>query len=276
MPARTICLMAMVLGVVLPCVAENDNAVPEGATDTRLDRMAENSQLHYELAMRHYDHALDEMLRTQDIDMVEPVSGTTALSLACQDETADAYDVVRPLLLKFGADPRLVDESGLTALHYAAHRGTYAVVELLLESGAEVNAAQDKDGVVTPLYMAYQQGNTRVAELLRSHGAAEIEADLRRQLDVMAALNEISEIPFPEDVPMAEAMQIRLDAMASTLEAKLRESGLIKDLEVWLQMRPRVMEAVKSTPLDPSLSAQEYQQVLMQKVFAAIGGQERQ
>ena len=100
---------------------------------------------------------------------------------------------------------------------------------------------------------------------------------MRHQLDVAAALSEASEIPFPEDVPIAEAMQIRLDAMASTLEARLRESGRIQELEAWLQVRPRVMEAVKSTPLDPDLSAEEYQQVLMQKVFAAAaaGGQEQ-
>lgn len=273
MPNRTICLIAMVLGVALLCVAED-----EGETNTRLDRIAENSRLHYELTLRHYDHALEEMPRLQDIDMVEPVSGTTALGLACQDETADAYDVVKPLLLKFGADSRLVDESGFTALHDAAHRGTYAVVELLLDSGADVNAAQDEDGVITPLYMAYQQGNTRVAELLRSRGAAEVEAGLRHQLDVAAALSEISEIPLPEDVPIAEAMQVRLDAMASMLEAKLRESGRIKELEAWLQVRPSVMEAIKSTPRDPDLSAQEYQQVLMQRVLAAAaaGGQEKQ
>lgn len=264
------------LGAVLWTLSVSGSGSAAEDFNERLDRIAENSRLHYELTIRHYDRALEEMANLNDIDMVEDVTGTTALSLACQDDTADAYDVVKPLLTKFGSDHRIVDNNGLTALHYAAHSGTYSVVELLLEMGADVNASQDEDGVITPLYMAYQQGNTRIVEMLRAFGAKELDDELRSHLDIVGALNKSSRIPLPNDTPIDEVMRIRFNSMASTLEENLNKSGRIKDLEAWLQVRPKVMEVVRNTPIDPDISAQEYQQLLIQKVFQAIGEEANQ
>jgi ankyrin repeat protein len=44
------------------------------------------------------------------------------------------------LLLEKGADVEAKDNSGWTALHYAARRGHEAVVRLLLEKGVDVEA----------------------------------------------------------------------------------------------------------------------------------------
>ncbi len=58
----------------------------------------------------------------------------------------------------------LKDESGCTPLHYAAANGQMAMAELLIKSGANVNAAND-DGLIsdnTPLHVAIETGNVKL------------------------------------------------------------------------------------------------------------------
>ncbi|CAF1155077.1 unnamed protein product, partial [Didymodactylos carnosus] len=80
---------------------------------------------------------------------VQNTSGQTTLHLAC-------YDVSRTgplasLFLTFGADPKLVDNFGRTALHYAAMDSeNMSIVQILHYYGAEINAKDNFDR--TPLY----------------------------------------------------------------------------------------------------------------------------
>ena len=69
------------------------------------------------------------------------------------------------------ADSRL---SGSDAAVLAAERGEEAAVLAWLEGGGRADATYERDGVsgITLLMSAAQQGNERVVELLRRHGAA--------------------------------------------------------------------------------------------------------
>jgi ankyrin repeat protein len=74
------------------------------------------------------------------------------------------------LLLDRGADREARDaESVGTPLYHAAAWGRTSVVELLIERGANVNAA-NKAGV-TPLGAALKSGFAETAALLKKHGA---------------------------------------------------------------------------------------------------------
>lgn len=153
------------------------NRIPRG-----LEALFKNSKLHFELKRNHYDHALVAMMLTKDIDMIEETSGMTALGLAAMDESADAFDMVERLVLQYGADLKLADTNGYTALHYAAAAGNLAVVKFLANFGARVDVEKEeeqgyrRDGHrITPLYMAYKHDRPRVAEFLRMRGAIDID-----------------------------------------------------------------------------------------------------
>ena len=61
---------------------------------------------------------------------------------------------------------------GRTPLYYAAKEGHTDIVRILLEAGAEVNAAVFKFGW-TPLRGAARYGHTDIVEALRKAGATE-------------------------------------------------------------------------------------------------------
>ena len=108
--------------------------------------------------------------------------------MACADESADAIDMVEPLVARYGADVTLADATGSTALHYAARAGNLAVVQFLIGAGADVHAENIMGQ--TPLYWALEKKRVRIANILRHHGARELDADAMTGLHASIALQE--------------------------------------------------------------------------------------
>ena len=77
-------------------------------------------------------------------------------------------------LVARGADVRIEQDEGFTALHEAAQIGSEKLIALLLDAGADPNS-RGKDGR-TPLAVARKAGHTGAAKLLQSRGAREPEA----------------------------------------------------------------------------------------------------
>ncbi|HEX4595627.1 MAG TPA: ankyrin repeat domain-containing protein [Bryobacteraceae bacterium] len=78
-------------------------------------------------------------------------------------------DTVRSLL-KQKIDVNAPQGDGTTALHWAAYRDDLDMVKLLLAAGANVQAAT-REGAITPLLMACQNGNAAMIETLLKAGA---------------------------------------------------------------------------------------------------------
>ncbi|TYH12488.1 hypothetical protein ES288_A06G071100v1 [Gossypium darwinii] len=77
-------------------------------------------------------------------------------------------DLLLHQLLKRGLDPNESDNSGRTALHIAASKGSENCVLLLLDYGADPNG-KDSEGSV-PLWEAMLAGHDKVAQLLKDNG----------------------------------------------------------------------------------------------------------
>src|ERR1700733_3963544 len=85
---------------------------------------------------------------------------------------ANGHVAVVKLLLEKGAKLEAKDErNGLTPLLWAAANGHEAVVKLLLEKGAELETKSDKDNGQTPLFYAAANGREAVVKLLLEKGA---------------------------------------------------------------------------------------------------------
>ena len=98
------------------------------------------------------------------------VRAATEAPLVDAAERNDAGAVTA--LLAGGADVNATQPDGATALHWAAHWDTVALVERLLRAGADVNAVNDLG--VTPLAVACRNGASRmVGVLLDGDGGAD-------------------------------------------------------------------------------------------------------
>ena len=74
-------------------------------------------------------------------------------------------------LLDSGHDPDIKDNSGYTALHYAARAGHTSILKTLLSRGANPNS-QTTSGHTTALHRAAYMGHLETMELLLKYGAS--------------------------------------------------------------------------------------------------------
>jgi ankyrin repeat protein len=79
--------------------------------------------------------------------------------------SASGSTALTRLLLEHGANPNLPNRFRETPLHFAAERGHLEVAELLIRSGAALNA-RSRFTRMTPLLAAAQNGHARLARLL--------------------------------------------------------------------------------------------------------------
>jgi ankyrin repeat protein len=101
-----------------------------------------------------------------DPDMRHPDTGMPLLHTAVAEQK---YDMVK-LLLGFQADPNLRGgPSGYTALHFAAYRPNEKIARLLIENHAELDATAANRQ--TPLHLAAHFGSLAVTQALVEAGA---------------------------------------------------------------------------------------------------------
>ncbi|XP_063838739.1 ankyrin repeat domain-containing protein 39 [Ostrinia nubilalis] len=79
------------------------------------------------------------------------------------------------------------DNSGYTALHYAARNGHTDVCDILIKNGACIDA-QTKSGKATPLHKAAAAGNTTAVKFLIDSGATVDMQDVDGQTALHKAL----------------------------------------------------------------------------------------
>jgi ankyrin repeat protein len=98
-----------------------------------------------------------------DVKILDRLNGESLLHRASGNRRFAG--VVQQLLAK-GADPNVVAKDGETALFLPAMWGYVAIVELLLEAGADATL-----GTIAPLYYASQNGHSTVVRMILDKGA---------------------------------------------------------------------------------------------------------
>jgi ankyrin repeat protein len=96
-----------------------------------------------------------------DVNLLNP-KGESALMMAALKDQKDLAEK----LIKMGAD---VNKTGWTPLHYAASNGHVALISLLLENSAYIDA--ESPNGTTPLMMAAMYGTPAAVKLLLEEGA---------------------------------------------------------------------------------------------------------
>ena len=131
--------------------------------------------------------AADALLEYPGTDVnVRNRVGDSALMFAAQH---GEVELVRRLIAR-GAE---VNKPGWTPLHYAATTGQIAVIELLLENHAYVDAASENG--TTPLMIAARENQVRAARLLVERGA---DPSLRNEAG-LDATGYLTRVGAPED-----------------------------------------------------------------------------
>ncbi|XP_071494273.1 serine/threonine-protein kinase TNNI3K-like [Diadema antillarum] len=105
---------------------------------------------------------------------VENIFSETPLHSACT--YGQNLELVEYLLEQDSVDINTQGRDGHTALHSACYHGHYALVQLLLDNGADLNLVAseqngdlDKDQEQTCLVWAYQRGHDAIVTLLKHH-----------------------------------------------------------------------------------------------------------
>ncbi|MCD6034992.1 MAG: ankyrin-like [Rickettsiales bacterium] len=107
-----------------------------------------------------------------------------ALLLACNEE----HTVVAQMLIESGADVNYANEYGTTALYLASKFGDDDTMEVLLEKGAKVDQAIENGN--TPLYIAASEGEKKAVKILLKHGASVNQANSQGASPLLIACQE--------------------------------------------------------------------------------------
>ncbi|CAG9818394.1 unnamed protein product [Phaedon cochleariae] len=121
-----------------------------------------------------------EAAKSGDLEQVQRLLGSYPHTVNCRDldgrhstplHFASGYNrvAVVEFLLQQGADVHAKDKGGLVPLHNACSYGHYEVTELLVKHGATVNVADLWK--FTPLHEAAAKGKYEIVKLLLKHGA---------------------------------------------------------------------------------------------------------
>lgn len=174
------------------------NLTLKGGTSKTYD-----TSLEYAASEGNYQKVKDLLDEGHDPDekyASDDTMGYTPLIHAC----AGGYEDVAKLLIEKGADVNAADAEGITPLHYAA-MDSENTTKLLIKKKAKISA-KDSSGY-TPLHYAASAGNAKTAKLLVEAGA------------------DVNCEAYTKTTPIQSACSVRGEASAELLEYLIKKGA---------------------------------------------------
>jgi len=201
-------------------------------------------RLHYE----YKGHALLEGARQADLSRVKkylsvdinnfkhPYTGDSALHCAAASPYPKRKQVVE-ILIRKGSNLNDKNKEYLAALHIAADKAHYDVMDVLLKHGAKVNAL---DGLgQTALHRVAQQGNMQACRLLMSYAIDTSIVSLQGYTAAQLATENIQKL-LREDPPVG----------GTDIDIQLLEAAKAGDLELVKKLVATNLHAVNCRDVD--------------------------
>ena len=149
--------------------------------------------------------------RGADVNATCTPKRSCALMSAC----FEGFDGLARLLLNAGAHVNQSNEQGYTPLIVAAMQGRESCVELLLDSGAEVDQHMTTEGAATALLAAAQQGHVRCVSMLLAAGGRVNQANENGDVPLGAAAYK-GQVACAERILLAGASVDHANARGAT------------------------------------------------------------
>ena len=172
---------------------------------------------------------LSQLARDISVDGCCDSRGMTALSAAC----ACGHVAVVELLMQRGAEPHRGDRTGLSAVHHAAAMGRKAVLQALCAYfqpdgvASLLDARRPTDGT-SPLMLAAAEGHAEVVALLTSRG---VDVDARTRPACVTALHAAAQKDRGDAVRSLIAAGASLEAVTANGRTPLAVAAQYGSLE---------------------------------------------
>ena len=262
-------VLITILWLGLPARSQDDR----GEWVSFQDDLEEAAPLHYYLLKKEHDKVFELLPFVAEIDAIEPMTGTTPLTMAARDETSNAYDVVKAMISVYGADLDQPEHTGFKALHYAVLAGNFPVVEFLVDRGADVNDSPLKDpecvenceySKKTPIYLAHWKNHHRIAKYLTSRGAISLHPDEQIEMNIQNARRKLLDAfryryvrPLDRENPDVWYRE-HLNQKIVEVARSVRAAGRIEEAENLQVLIEPLIQAILSTELEDGMTFRQW------------------
>jgi ankyrin repeat protein len=241
---RLVLLAALIIGITIPAMAENDflKAVNSGDLATVQSMLARDPAL----ANAHNDKGTSAVISALFINkgegFLDPATNEILKAILAQKPQLDIFETAAvgtaAQLESMLTDADAIDRRthfGWTLLHMSAFGGNVATTELLLKKGAAIDARAGSHFRNTPLQTALLSNQYATAKILLEHGADALvrqskgftpmhEGAISGRIDILQLLldhgAEINSVADNGQTPLAEAIRGKHEDVVAWMKAK--------------------------------------------------------
>jgi len=241
---RALLLVAMIIGITIPAMAEDDflKAVNSGDVATAKSMLARDPALASAKNAKGTSAVISALFINQGEGFLDPVKNEMLQAILAQKPHLDIFETAS-LGTAAQLEPMLTDADtvnrrnhfGWTLLHLSAFGGNVATTELLLKKGAAIEARAGSKFRNTPLQTALLSNQYATAKTLLEHGADALvrqsrgftpmhEGAISGRIDILQLLldhgAEINSVADNGQTPLAEAIRGKHEDVATWMKTK--------------------------------------------------------